>query len=169
MSLRNYYIILELLSETKKYVGKTFIQKGIYILQNGLDEDLNYTFKLHFYGPFSQELATDIDIMHNLGLITMKYDPEGFGYKISITNKGKNFLEKNTHYKINRNKLKEIISLIGDKTSKEIELVGTVLYFAQQTNNNEEIIKLVKTVKPHFTDYEIKTAIEILRKKEIIK
>ena len=62
--IKRFVAILSLLKNAQGTVGKTFIQKGIYILQEGLEEDLGYRYKLHFYGPFSQELATDVDTLH---------------------------------------------------------------------------------------------------------
>ena len=40
----------------KVRVGHTLIQKVVYLLQNALDVDVGYNFKLYHYGPYSEEL-----------------------------------------------------------------------------------------------------------------
>ena len=169
--LKRFVAILSLLDRIEDVVGKTFIQKGIYMLQEGLKEDLNYDYKLHFYGPFSQELANDIDALHDMELITMEYNMEGYGYKIRISKKGKKFLRhmEDRGINISNEKISKILSLLEGEFVKRMELLGTTLYFAKLTNDEDEIRKLVNIVKPHFNDDEIKEAFKKLREEGMIK
>ncbi len=161
--------ILQLLKKVNREVGKTFIQKSIYLLQEGLKENLDYDYKLHFYGPFSQELADDIDTLEDLGLIDVNYDPKGHGYHIRITEEGKSFLSRfQAQYGIENDKLEKVLNLISGEFVREMELLGTVLYFAKLTGDENEIKKLVNMVKPHFPEREISKALQRLRNEEII-
>ena len=166
--LKKFIAILRLLECVQKKVGKTFIQKGIYILQEGLEENIGYRYKLHFYGPFSQELASDIDALHDMGLIDVKYDINSNGYQIEITDRGKKFLEKFGNNEVKAEKIKKVLSLIGKEQVKGMELIGTVLYFAKLTDDESEIKKLVNMVKPHFSNDEIEKALKRLKEEGVI-
>lgn len=166
--LERFVTILSLLENSQRNVGKTFIQKGIYILQEGLKENLDYQYRLHFYGPFSQELANDIDTLHDMGLINVEYDVNRNGYQIGITDKGREFLRKFGNYGADVEKIKKVLSLIGKEQVRGMELIGTVLYFAKLTRDDSEIKRLVNMVKPHFSDTEIEEALKRLREEGII-
>ena len=142
--LKRMIVILQLLKKVNREVGKTFIQKSIYLLQERLKENLDYDYKLHFYGPFSQELANDIDTLEDLGLISVDYDPEGYGYRIRITEEGIDFLNKfQAQYGIDKNKLEKVLRLVSGEFVRGMEILGTVLYFAKLTDDENEIKKLV--------------------------
>lgn len=166
--LERFVTILSLLENAQRNVGKTFIQKGIYILQEGLKEDLDYKYKLHFYGPFSQELANDIDALHDMGLINVDYDVNRNGYQIEITDRGRDFLRKFGNHGVKVEKIKKVLLLIGKEQVRGMELIGTVLYFAKLTCDDSEIKKLVNMVKPHFSDNEIEEALKRLKEEGII-
>ncbi len=159
--------VLELLRRSKKKVGKTFIQKAVYVLQNWLGWNSDYKFKLHYYGPYSSDLSDDLNVLNELGLIEMIFN--GHSYDISITAEGERFTgEHLENCMSNQTQIERAISLVGHDDVRNMELIGTVLYFAKLSNNDSEITELVNTVKPHFTDGTIKSSIEFLRGEGIL-
>ena len=159
--------ILELLRRSEGKAEKTFIQKAIYVLQNWLGGDSRYKFKLHYYGPYSPELSDDIDILSQLGLTEMVFN--GHGYDIIITEEGLQFLGEHLEaYMLGTTKIERAISLIGTDDVRDMELIGTTLYFSKLTGDELEITKLVNTVKPHFPDNTIKGTIKYLKKEGIL-
>ena len=52
----------------RKIVGRTRLQKEIRLLQR-LKFPTEYSYTLHFYGPYSEGLHADIALLENLGLI----------------------------------------------------------------------------------------------------
>jgi len=166
--LKRMIVILQLLKKVNREVGKTFIQKSIYLLQEGLGENLDYNYKLHFYGPFSQELADDIDTLEDLGLIDVNYNPGGYGYQIRITEEGLSFLNRfQTQYGVEEKKLEKVLNLISGEFVRGMELLGTVLYFARLTDDENELKELVNMLKPHFSDSEIREALQRLKNEGI--
>lgn len=158
--------ILELL-RLSRTVGKTFIQKAIYVLQDWLGWDSDYKFNLHYYGPYSSDLSDDLDILNELGLIKMVFN--GHGYNISITKDGIRFLDEHLEaYMPNKTKIERGISLVGKDDVRNMELIGTILYFAKLSNDDLEITKLVNTIKPHFPDNTIRKSIEFLKKEGVL-
>jgi len=170
ITLKRYAYILELLKNVDTEVGKTFFQKALYIIQEGLNEQLNYSYKLHFYGPFSQELANDIDALNDMNLIDVEFEPSGYGYQIKITNKGEQFLEelKRRGIEVSEKKIAKVLSLIENRNVREMELLGTVLYFAKLTDDENELKKLVNMVKPHFSENDIARALRRLKDEKMV-
>jgi uncharacterized protein YwgA len=159
--------ILELIRLSKRKVGKTFIQKAIYVLQNWLNWDSDYKFKLHYYGPYSQDLSDDIDMLNETGLIEMSFN--GNSYDIKIKDAGIKFLDENLEaYMPNKTKIERAIALIGKENVKDIELIGTILYFAKHTKDYSEITKLVNTVKPHYSEETINGSINYLKSEGVL-
>ena len=159
--------ILELLRRSTKKVGKTFIQKAVYVLQDWLGWDSDYKFKLHYYGPYSSDLSDDLDILNELGLIEMVFN--GHGYDIGITKEGTHFLGEHLEaYMPNQPKIERAISLVGKDDVRNMELIGTVLYFAKLAGDEKEITALVNTVKPHFNDETIQESIRYLREEGVL-
>ncbi len=168
--MRKATAILTLVENVRDKVGKTFIQKGVYLLQEGLGENLGYDYKLHRYGPYSEELDRDIDNLKNYGLIEVEQNQKGHGFRITTTDKGRSLLKENfSHYTVNDDKLRKISSLIGTEPVRKMELIGTVLYFSKKSKDVSEIKRLVNTVKPHFSDSEIEEAVRVLGEKGIIE
>lgn len=51
-----------------KIVGKTRLQKTVYLLQKLCKEEA-YSFEYHYFGPYSAELANDIEMMSCMGVV----------------------------------------------------------------------------------------------------
>ena len=163
---RRLTTILELLRSTKSKVGKTFIQKAIFVLQEWLGWESDYRFKLHYYGPYSSMLSEDLDSLIELGLVEAPFD--GNSYGITISEQGLRFLDEHLEsHMLNKTKIERAVSLIGTGGVKNMELIGTILYFARIADEGE-IADLVNTVKPHFSEDEIGNSIQYLKEQGIL-
>ena len=167
--VKKFTVILELLRLAKTEVGKTFLQKAIYILQDWLDLDLGYDYKLHLYGPYSEDLSEDIDILSDLGLIDIDHNATGYGFNIAVSKKGAEFLLKNLDiYMIDAGKLDKVISSLGTSDVKNMELLSTILYLAKMTADKEQTFHLMQVIKPQFNSDEIGHKIEELQRQDIL-
>jgi uncharacterized protein YwgA len=52
-----------------KVIGRTRLQKTVKLLQR-LGAPLDFSYKLHHYGPYSEDLQSEIGLLENIGLIT---------------------------------------------------------------------------------------------------
>ncbi len=72
------YLVKEL---NEKYpdaqVGKTVVQKMMFLLNRMKICDFNYT--LYHYGPFSSEVANELDYASDLGIVEIEWE-EDKGY-----------------------------------------------------------------------------------------
>lgn len=166
---KRFSVILELIRLAKTKVGKTFLQKAIYILQDWLNLDLGYDHKLYLYGPYSEDLSDDIDMLSDLGLINIGSDATGYGYNIAVSDKGAKFLTKNLGtYMVDEGKLDKVISLLGTSDVKSMELLSTILYLARTTTDKDQTIRLMHEIKPQFSPEEIDREMEELQRQGIL-
>ena len=58
-------------------IGKTKIQKICYFLQEAVGVELMYPFRMHYYGPYSDELDRTLSLASSVGFIDIMPDLAG--------------------------------------------------------------------------------------------
>jgi uncharacterized protein YwgA len=138
------------------------------VLQEGLNEDLEYQYRLNFYGPFSQDLANNLSALHDMGLINVEYREDTGKHHVEITDSGKKFLRKFEAYGSSKLKVNKVTSMTEEGQDEKADLVANVLYFAKLTDDDQEVKKLVNVVKPRFSDDEIEEALKKIREEKMV-
>jgi len=90
------WLPLAVIGSTKEFVGKTRLQKIIFLIQVEARLDF-YDFKRHYYGPFSRDL--EIDVISHPELIEVEAQtslthPDRLYYVFRLTDKGRSFQKK---------------------------------------------------------------------------
>ena len=138
MGIMKDYWLAKLISSVTEVDSRKRLQKSIYLLQQaGCPLQLSYI--LHYYGPYSFELAGLIDQLKGAGIIDESAAQTGFGsirYKSKINNKkGKRVLKKFEETKDGKQSMAKITPftpLFKDLNEKDpwvLELAATVAYF----------------------------------------
>ena len=161
--------VLCFIDNSKKAVGKTYIQKGIFFLQEGLGENLNIEYKIHFYGPYSEELTELLYDIEEMNYLKIDHDEKNERYRIYVLEEGKNFInsEKN-NFEIASDKFSLIKNFIGHSSVEDMELLSTTLYFAKIASNKQEGINLTAMAKSHFSEDRIEDAFEQLEQLNMV-
>lgn len=144
--------------------GRKKLQKMIYIAKV-----LGYPFKedytLYFYGPYSEELAGELQRMKELNILHER-ELDSF-YIITLTENGKEFLDyfqSNIERDIETEKfdrMKILFKKLNFYTSGDLEIIATLFYFYQIGYDDfDELQKAVKRVKPRFSSSQITTMME---------
>ena len=76
--------VLKKLGETRLYFGKVVIQKIFYFLKSYSKLPLPYDFYFYHFGPYSDLLKHDLEMMQLFGIIKIEDDPKKMGYKIVL-------------------------------------------------------------------------------------
>lgn len=158
-------LILYLVHSVKKrnshFLGRTKIQKLMYLFSLEINEDYNYT--LHLFGPYSSYIESELNHAKNMSLIDENYYGDGYDYRSND--------EQNEYLRYLSDKEKKLLDCISKKYSnfsaKELTVITTAIYiknnFKEEDNNIvEEVYKLKKK---DFSKDKIK---EILKSKKII-
>jgi len=144
--------------------GKTALQKMIYLLQELYKIDCGYNFDLYTYGPFNAQLLDDLDSTEHLGGVKVnRIDTSYGGYEIIPGDKADYILKKGEKF-INTShtsdKISQLITDFGNFKAADLELRSTLIYvdhdlkryYSQPTQPElDEIIKVVKDIKPKFS------------------
>ncbi|MCH7559097.1 MAG: hypothetical protein IIB56_16820 [Planctomycetes bacterium] len=131
------YWLAKLISSVTEVDSRKRLQKSIYLLQRA-DCPLQFSYILHYYGPYSFELAGLIDQLKGADIIDESPEQTGFGgvrYRSEISQKGKRVLENFQKSKTGKEvygQIQPFISYFRDLNEEDpwvLELAATVAYF----------------------------------------
>jgi len=161
-----YGIIVELakrLENISPQFGKTALQKMVYLLTEVYNVPCDYEYSLYTYGPYSAELAANVDYVNALGGIKMIGGSKG-GYEIKIGDEGFKILKQSEEFITRYNKeLDQLVSDFGKFSAKDLELRSTLIYINKNDKlTKDELTRQLKDLKPYFDETVIKDVIDEL-------
>lgn len=138
-------------------VGKTQLQKTLYFLQEAYGVPSRYAFRMHHYGPYSEDLDTDMTRLKMTGYLSIKPDVQGYGFHVEISDKP----EENWSAQIlpYRQQIDAALELVRDRSPSQLELMAT-LHFVDRLLGNpveQDLIETVHGLKPKFSREYINT------------
>lgn len=146
--------------EKKDYkLGKTGVQKLIYLLKSIYNIPIDYSYELYIYGPYSSEIAGDLEYLDSANVLDISFEDYGGyrGYNIVTDEEINKILEKGkSEIKKYKDKISKVVEKFGDKNARELELVGTLVYLKfEEKVSDEDLMDRITDIKPHFSDEEI--------------
>lgn len=169
------YALIAELAQRSSSLGRTALQKKIYLLQALFDMKLGYDFSLYTYGPFTSEILSDLDAAEAIGAVRVNNVASGYGgYEIKpgeessrVASKAKSFLDEN------RIKLDQLFNEFGDYNAKDLELRATIVFVDKDLkilgHPPDEVLDTVREIKPGFSIEQIKKAATELAQKDYIR
>ncbi len=151
--------------------GKTSLQKIIYILQEVYQVNVGYKFILYNYGPYSADLATDLEYIAALNGVDVSWVNTG-GYRIKPDSDVDTFIEKSKDFlDKHKNDIDKAIETFGNLSAKELELRATIIYFVNDCGIREdsEVTDKIHQLKPYFKEDKIRSTIEELKSLGVIR
>lgn len=148
-------------------LGKTKLQKLVYLLRELKGVQVGYDFRFYNYGPYSDGLSGDLGYLQSLGGVKVTYDPGVNMYDIVAGDKAGVLEGKAAEFlRENREALDDVINQFGRRQAKDLELISTIVFVAKSGLRQEgELVKKVKELKPKFTESEITAALSELNEK----
>lgn len=156
-------IVLQIISRLTEIDGapcKKKLQKMVYLIEEK-DIDLGFQYKIHFYGPYSEDLdytICELKARHELD--------------ITYGNKG-HILEcvKEVQCPSLTEQIEKVIDTFGKMTAQQLELITTALFAERHITVTDDvsIMNAVKKIKgSKFSDGKIKDAISLLKETKYI-
>lgn len=157
-------------------IGKTKIQKILYFLQESMGVPLKYRFRIHYFGPYSDEIDNSLSFSKSLGLIDIQPDINGFGYHVkpvesySGTPWAEYDVSGDPEIEISVDDIDRTINTLSEIDTPQIELYATIhfVYHHKSELSKSQTITTVKRIKPKFNTLRIETAYERLRESNLI-
>jgi len=137
MGIMKDYWLAKLISSVTEVDSRKRLQKSIYLLQR-TGCPLQFSYILHYYGPYSFELAGLIDQLKGADIIDESPEQTGFGgvrYRSEISQKGKRVLENFQKSKTGKEvygQIQPFIPIFEKLNQKDLwvlELAATIAYF----------------------------------------
>jgi len=127
-----------------KQVGKTKIQKLMYLLGEKLNEDLGYS--IYHYGPYSSEIAESLGMANMMGWLDMVWHVDK-GYFIST----KDIPSSPQIQDEKKEAIKEVVDKYGKFNAVELSIIATADYVKKNfgIEDPNEIIDVVLALKPN--------------------
>lgn len=141
-------------------LGKTALQKIIFLLQRSSGVDAGYNYTLYTYGPFCADVARDLDVVAAFGGVQISHDLGCGGYAIHPGPANDEIRECAAAFLGGlSNALERVVQDFGGLTAKDLELRSTIVYLAKPGMLRKELIEQVHDVKPHFAPPAIAAAV----------
>ena len=157
-------------------LGKTKIQKIVYFLQESVGVPLKYPFRMHYYGPYSDELDGNLSLTESIGYIDINPDPNGFGYHVTPVEERENApwqdydMSKDPEVRELAEVIDNAIDILGRLDTPQIELYATIhlINGLRGNSSKEKTVKTVNKLKPRFSTEHIDYSYQKLRKANLI-
>jgi len=141
-------VLLALLEALGKVVhSKKAFQKLVYFLQR-LEVPLGFQYALHFYGPYSAELAHSVRAMEMAGLV--KLTDNGGAVEIALTHDSPAFLRQEGNSRPGfAAGIQFVASSLGKCRPWELELLSTGDFLVAQAgiNDMDKLMECIEAVK----------------------
>ena len=157
--------------DSQQDIGKTKLQKISYFLQESLGVELMYPFRIHYFGPYSDELDNTLALADSVGIIDIEPDLKGFGYHVTPS-------ERETAWALNYDFSKETdmeqvdtaINVLGKLEVSELELYATIHFIGKPETgrSKDQTLEIVKKIKPRFLEARIDQAYDRLKESNLI-
>ena len=167
--------VVERLAEQRKDVGKTKIQKISYFLQEAVEVPLKYRFRMHYFGPYSDDLDNALSLSRALGYVKIAPDPNGFGYHVTPgdVTEGRWFdvkydMAEDTGVDVKN--VEQVIDALGKLKVHELELYASIHFIGNSKSggSKERTLDTVGKAKPGFKADQIEKAYQHLQDANLI-
>lgn len=151
-------MVLEIIARLTELSGapcKKKVQKIIYLLEEG-SVNMGFDYKLHIYGPYSEDLDYTICSLKASNALEITYGNKGHILKCRNEIEPENITDS----------MEAVLRNFGRKTPRQLELLTTTLFAERHVDDKDEesIMHAVKKIKGQkFSFDQIKTAITLLR------
>ncbi|HHW07277.1 MAG TPA: hypothetical protein GXX34_07075 [Clostridia bacterium] len=160
-----------LLTQLGEVNGKKSLHKLVY-LARAFGLETGYSFRFHYYGPYSDALASDFEYLLETNQVKL-LDNTKYKYGLSDTFTWKASLQGSLTTE-EQGKINKLIETFGNKTPHELELYATIYFIDHHEkyvlgNSAEEdlsrtVLEKTHNVKPKYRMAEIKKAYDELER-----
>jgi uncharacterized protein YwgA len=130
-----------------KQIGKTIIQKMIYLLSRENIGDFN--FSLYHYGPYSSEVSAELNFAEDIGMVSINWE-EDKGYFIHATQELDEFISLLTDQE--KETIERFVEKYGEFNAIELSIIATALYLSDYFNvPKDRLVEKVHNLKREYT------------------
>jgi uncharacterized protein len=149
-------------------LGRKAFQKIVHIATELGDVPTGYRFSFYTYGPYSRELAADLEYAEAIGAVSSSVDGATGAYDIKAGKSADKFVtQANEFLAIHFARLDKIYESFAGQSARSLELYSTLIFLEsrepQSEHFDESIVSKVKQLKPKYTRPEIEHTFKKLK------
>ncbi len=141
----------------KRQVGKTIVQKMMYLLNR--KDVIDFDYSMYHYGPYSSEVSGELNFAENSGIVHVNWINDK-GYFIDATPKLKKFEKLITEGE--KKAIDEIVEGFGSFNAIELSIIATGFFLKDNFGvRDTEVVNVIHQFKQ---DYTVEFIENIIRK-----
>ncbi len=163
--------VVQKIVELGKDIGKTKVQKITYFLQEAVGVPLKYLFRMHYYGPYSDDLDNVLILAQMVGYVEIKPDLDGFGYHVTPGPESESrWADENDLTAEEVAAIDRATKILGGLETVELELYATIHMIGRTGGglSKDDTLGTVGKLKPKFSKQRIDNAYRTLEKADLI-
>jgi uncharacterized protein len=155
-------------------LGKKAIQKYVYLLQELEGVATGYKFSFYTYGPYSSDLAGDLDVVNSLQGVSITYSPSDNAYNIAQGEKTDELKSRSVAYLQKASAgIEKLVRCFGGRYAKDLELISTIVFLNRNDQqisaiNEAAVVRKVLELKPKYSVDQVRNALAELRQLEYL-
>lgn len=171
--VRRDYALLAYLAERvgdSSGAGKKALQKIVHLMTRMAGVESKYEFDLYTYGPFSRDLAEDMDLLSTSNVLDISYDPAQRSYHIKKGADGDVIIAQYTDFlREVEGKSGEILEFFSGKSARTLEMYSTLFFVIDRklvgdVDDDEAVIDKFLEIKPKYSQAEAERGLVALRR-----
>ena len=153
--------VVRTLHKRSPQLGKTVLQKVVYLLQDLARVPIGYRFQFYTYGPFSVELLQDLDLVEGLGGVKIhRVVSLTGGFEIVPGDRADDLIRRATTWLKEEGASDAIFRIVedyGHLSARDLELRATVVYVVRDLElrgtigDSDRVKEVVEDLKPRLT------------------
>lgn len=156
-------------SEGTGGLGKKALQKMVHLCSELFNVPVSYKFRLYTYGPFSRELASDMDVMDSLNILDVRFSAESNGYYISAGPSAESTIDSGDQFlSVYRTDIDALLDIFKGRLAKDLEISSMLSFIikrnlVENTEDDSAVVEKFFEIKPHFEKRHVESRLAEIR------
>lgn len=152
MSVESAMLVARLVSELGGVIGRKRLQKIVHLLQATGAKEFGYRFILHYFGPYSKELANDLDFLSDVKILS-EHAPVGEGsYKYTVCAEVMDEVNRMSDRDEGGEEWKKLALELKKREVPFLEALSTIVFLSKRGRQGTRLRKEFDRIKPNLSD-----------------
>ncbi len=149
MSVESAMLVARLVRELDGVSGRKRLQKIVHLLQATGAKEFGYRFILHYFGPYSKELANDLDFLSDVKILD-EHPPVGEGsYKYAVRAKGMDKVNRMSDRDEGGEEWKKLAVELKKREVPFLEALSTIVFLSKRGRQGTRLRTEFDRIKPN--------------------
>lgn len=160
MSMDAPIALARLIAELKAVAGRKRLQKIVHLLRASGSPDFRYRFILHYFGPYSRGLASDLDFLCAANIVKEVRFSDG-SYRYSIDGEeGEKRIHDLTGGTAPEMKWASLATKLNNEDMPLLEALSTIRFLVDRGHEGDKLRGEFTTAKPHLVEHLFEKALK---------